>query len=292
MKNKISICEIARRLGISKSTVSKALGGKPGVDEETKKNILKYAGSVGYFSQMKEEYDVVALLPASYKGLCGEFQRMMKSAGLEAKCGIYSGEEEYIKALKSLVKLKPKIVALYPTDCRDAESLIKKLEDVWYFGDLLNTENTFYFGVNPKSEAERLARNFLESKCTAPVLISCQKSVIGARRSEIFLRILADNGIYHKGNIAIAESSVISVPFLARYISKYISDADSIYCGDGAAELVPKALKKLGKEEIKVFSYTDEENMKKAVCLLIEKAKIFIESGDYPMCKYNFIQNK
>lgn len=274
---------------ISKSTVSKALGNKPGVDGETKKTILKYARSEGYFSQTAQ-YDILLVLPARYKNLCALFQKMLNEAGLEAKCSVYFSEEEYLKILNDAVKNPPCVLALYPLHLPNGESLIKKIDDVWFVGDLLNIENTFYFGAHPEKDAKRLAETFIKSKKTAPIFVNSHKSVVNSRRSEIFARRLAEENIYNIANISLENEQMISAPVLARKLSRFCNNADSVYFGDEVCDLAEKALKKLGAEKMEVFSYNDEEVLKNAVALLIKNAKTFIENGDYPVCKYNFVK--
>ncbi len=48
MKEKVNIKEIARKLGVSASTVSRAVNDKPGVGTETRKKILKLIGEYNY----------------------------------------------------------------------------------------------------------------------------------------------------------------------------------------------------------------------------------------------------
>lgn len=287
MKSKISISEIARRMNFSKSTVSKALGDKPGVDEETKKNILKYAKSVGYFSSEPAK-DIVLMIPERYKAMCSVFQKMLKDSGLAAKCGIYSGHEEYIKILKDLAKKPPSLLVIMPAHADEEEKLLKKFKDIWFIGDLIQLENAFYFGINPISEGQALAEKFLLGDRQAPVFVHSYKSVINSRRSELFAKLIADKNIYNTANLMLDDASVLSVPFVARRLSKVIKNADSIYCGDEIYVQVKKALLKLDKTDVEVFYYADDEKLKRSMLLLVECAKKYLEDGDYPYCKYNF----
>lgn len=51
MANKITMQQIADRLGVSKFVVSKALSGKDGVSEATRERVLQAASQLGYFAQ-------------------------------------------------------------------------------------------------------------------------------------------------------------------------------------------------------------------------------------------------
>ena len=289
MKTKISISEIARRMNLSKSTVSKALGDKPGVDEETKKNILKYAKSVGFFTA-EQEKDIVLMIPERYKAMCSVFQKILNDSGLFAKCGIYSGACEYIKILKDMAKNPPSLLVVMPAHTEGEEKLLKKFKNIWFIGDMINLENAFYFGINPLSEGCALAQEFVLSGVRSPIFVHSCKSVINSKRTELFARLIAKEGIYNVANLMVDEASGLSVPYIARKLSRVIKNADSIYCGDEIYVQVKKALVKLGADDIKVFSYTDDEKLKSSVYLLTECAKKYLENGDYPPCKYNFTQ--
>lgn len=51
MTNKVTMDEIAKRVGVSKYAISKALSGKSGVSEQTRDKILQIANELGYFNQ-------------------------------------------------------------------------------------------------------------------------------------------------------------------------------------------------------------------------------------------------
>lgn len=48
LKNKVTMKDIANRLGVSSVTISKALNDKEGVSEELKEKIKKVANEMGY----------------------------------------------------------------------------------------------------------------------------------------------------------------------------------------------------------------------------------------------------
>ncbi|MFT4004860.1 MAG: helix-turn-helix domain-containing protein [Lacrimispora sp.] len=48
MKSQITMKDMARHFGVSLNTIHKAIAGKPGVSEETRKKILSYADANGY----------------------------------------------------------------------------------------------------------------------------------------------------------------------------------------------------------------------------------------------------
>lgn len=58
MKKKVTMKDIAEVLGVSVNAVSLALNGKPGVSEETRRNILRTANEIGYID-FSSRYDKI-----------------------------------------------------------------------------------------------------------------------------------------------------------------------------------------------------------------------------------------
>src|SRR5947209_11001202 len=48
VRGRITLAELARRAGVSKATVSRALNGKPDVDVQTRQRILNLVAATGY----------------------------------------------------------------------------------------------------------------------------------------------------------------------------------------------------------------------------------------------------
>ena len=219
MKIKPTISEIAENLSVSKATVSKALNNKPGLKQETKDKIINYAKLRGYTFPDIDKTDIVIMLPVRYKNLCSPVQKQCRSLQLSARCGVYSNENEYLNSIKGIYKTKPKDAAVYPISPLPEEE-IKKLSQkfsVWFIGDILKIENTFYFGTDPVSEAKKLSESFFNSGCTNPLFIHSRKSIINSTRTKKFAEILKTRNIYPSGQIF---CNNISPSMLARTIEK------------------------------------------------------------------------
>lgn len=87
----ITVADLARELGLSKSSVSCALNGKPGVSEQTRERVLAYAESLGWFpswsarSLSRAKADAVGVVLRREPGLIGtEPYYMRVIAGIES----------------------------------------------------------------------------------------------------------------------------------------------------------------------------------------------------------------
>lgn len=91
---KIKAAEIARQLGISKATVSLALNNKPGVSNETKKQILQYIDQVENGIAINNDHNIIKILCFSrhirvsyraevdlWSGVLAEFSQEAKKDG-------------------------------------------------------------------------------------------------------------------------------------------------------------------------------------------------------------------
>lgn len=288
MKNKPTISEIATKLSVSKSTVSKVLNNKPGISQETKAKIMEYANIRGYRFPDINKTDISILLPEIHKNLCAGIQKKCKQLNLNARCGIYRNEEEFFLAIKSLKKTKPKISAIYPIYSEEAvlEMMnFSRTNLVWFVGDLIKLENTFYFGENPKTEAKKLSDCFFESGCKRPLFIHSKDSVENTMKTKIFADYLAEKGIYPISQIFCKK---ISPPILARTIEmKTKMDFDCVYFGDDLGDFAEKALLKLSIPDVKIFKYK-RENFEISIEKMLNSAKEYIETKNFPKDKYNF----
>ncbi len=288
MKNKPTISEIAEKLCVSKSTVSKVLNNKPGIAKETRAKILEYASVRGYRFPDADKTDIVIIIPDIYKNLCSYIQKQCKNLNLVARCGVYKREEDFLLAIKGLKKVKPKIVAIYPMHTEKAPEELKRLMRwslVWFIGDFINLENTFYFGSNPISDATELGNCFLDSGCTRPLFIHSKNSIINTIKTRAFAKSLAEKGIYPVGQLFCKKNSP---SMLARTIEMRVrASFDSVYFGDDLADFAKVTLSKLSKEDVKIFKYETEE-FEIHILKMLDCAKEYIEKRNFPENKYNF----
>ncbi len=87
MKNKVTMRDIAKALGISPMTVSKALRNSPDISEQMRKKVFKTAKELGYTYQERKAYNVVCFMPEvfinKFDGFYGNlFSKLNKEAKL------------------------------------------------------------------------------------------------------------------------------------------------------------------------------------------------------------------
>ena len=100
----VSMREIGRQLGVSAVTVSKALGGKPGVSDAVREQIIVKAEELGYKYELttRSSKDVGILVPGHFFGqgnsfyasLCKKLVQELAEHNCYGVLSILSGEEE------------------------------------------------------------------------------------------------------------------------------------------------------------------------------------------------------
>ena len=290
MKREVKLSEISKKLGLSKSTVCKALNNKAGVDKNTKDTVIKCARKMGYLYENSDSEKVFVLLPLRCRELCKYFQDAFAKKGITAKCAVYLNDTDYMQNLLLIAKSSYDIVIVYPCAGQDVQVLkrIAKKSAVWFTGDVVNIENTFYFGLNPIKEAEMIAQKFLCSNKKRPVFIQHGSEAVSRKILGIFAGILKENGIKPAYMLNFDEKDLLSAPIMARKLGR-IDSFDSVYCNKKDLTYVGGALKKLGKGDLPVFCVDEIQNLKLASDLAAENAKKYIDCGEYPMCKYLFV---
>jgi len=105
--NKVGINEIAEALGISKSTVSRALNNHPKISEATKQKVLKQAHQLGYTPNIpdlisnKESRSVVLLLPHTKNIFFNEIIESVRAACELKQYSLFVCESNYDIAVEA-----------------------------------------------------------------------------------------------------------------------------------------------------------------------------------------------
>lgn len=290
MKKEINLSEISQKLNLSKSTISKALNNKGGVSGKTKQDIIDCARKLGYFYTHTDKANVNILIPARFKKYCTKIQNLFKKKNIVAKCGIYSTCEDYVSCLEALKKSDCNILILYPLNDVGMHILknIEKKCAVWFVYNLINLENTFYFGNNPKNTGVALANEFIGLNSKRPVFVLYETELTAKISTASFYDTLVLHKIFPVSVVNLTSKTMISDALIARTL-KNINDFDSIYCSAQLSGFIDGAIKKLGKQNVCVFTYNETEHLMSALEAAAENAERYLLYGDFPICKYNLI---
>lgn len=288
MKKEIKLSEISQKLNISKSTVSKALNNKGGVDPATKQEIINCARKFGYFYNHTDKTQVNILIPARFKNHCAYIQNIFKEKNLNAKCGIYTNYIDYLQTLNTLKKSDCDILLIYPCQNGDNQILktLTKKFAVWFICDVINIENTFYFGNNPKSSANLLINEFSKSNHTAPAFIVFEDEFIYKITTATILSALNKKYIRPACVINLNGKGIVSDAVIARRINT-VKNFDSVYCSAKIVGQTFGALKKLSKTDIPVFAFDETQILLNCIETAAKNAENYILNNTFPICKYN-----
>ena len=143
--NRVTVKDIASHLGIAQGTVSKALGGKPGISAELKQRVFAAAAELGYSANRlaqglaRKPLAIGVVLPGVWpeyyepveKGIHGELQRLRDykiAAEFIRMPGLHC-EEEMRRAVDGLITKKADAVLLCPvfnTSCGEYLARLKE----------------------------------------------------------------------------------------------------------------------------------------------------------------------
>lgn len=140
---KVTSTQIAKKLGVSRSTVSRALSGYPHVEEELRQKILALAGEMNYrpnqAAQSLAKGDNLLIGVVIYNRPMDYWEQVLQGVELaqrqlhdygvvvETVISDISKPEEQVEALNDLVARGAKAVAVAPSDPRTLAGTIDKL---------------------------------------------------------------------------------------------------------------------------------------------------------------------
>lgn len=171
--------EIARKLGVSRATVARALNGSENIKKETKEKILEYIKEIGYeknalgFSlAIKNEKKIVVFLVESInKSYSDEIERGIKAyykeikhykVNLEIKKVKISEVEKQILELKKVLKGNVDGVIIVPLDPLKAEEELLKKEKLKIVTIGNKIKKADYFIDSRYKESGRIVGNIFE----------------------------------------------------------------------------------------------------------------------------------
>ena len=273
--------DIARALGIAKSTVSKALSGAEDVGETTRKLVLEKAVELGYARMVRPGAPKLAVLIANMA-----FERP-EDFGYDVVTGLRKAAEPAGYCVE-VIALTPQLQAQYRYDefmllrgCRGALVLGLSLRDAWmrdfetcrtpavlYDNHVSGNPNVTHIGVD-NDEGMRMAVAHLHALGHARIgfLSACRGSFVYQERYRAFFRALRGQGLDSRRALAgrAEDTSGCLHTHLPRLLSlgctavvcshDMLAHSVLIHCAEHGVA-VPGALSIVGFDDIPLCRYT------------------------------------
>lgn len=241
----MTLDEMARELGVSKSTVSRALSGKGRIGEETRKRIMEFAKSQEV-SVVKDKTEVGTtrnlglVLPADvYLNGGPYFQECIlgiceTAAFMDYDVLIASGTASDVSGIRTLVE-KQKVDGIILTRSVEDDKAIQYLTDVGFpvgLTGICNNDKVIQVDTDNESAAENLT-SFLISRGYRKFALIIDKMEYNVNKSRYkgFCNALINNGLHPEKQVVV--SSSLNAELMDSVVDNLISQkVECIICGD------------------------------------------------------------
>jgi len=230
--------EIAQKLGVAKSTVSRAARHCSGVDAETRRAVLQYTGffdeSKGDGAQKCHIYTILPDLPGYF---WGRLYHSIVDAVLDVddrlgwydqsvKQNMYNSLADtdiVLRYLEEAEKLQPSvlIIAAHVTpEIREKLNALKEKTIIFFVTELDSMPHTFYFGADPYQDGFRMGQHYCEHYADrSPVIVSNREINSIRLRTEGFLDALRGADSERFGTVPVYDFSTDGIFFDKRRLA-------------------------------------------------------------------------
>lgn len=272
MDKRITIIDISKKLGVSTTTVTKALNGKPKVSEEVRKLIIKTADEMGYLPNKtakalsRNELRIGIIFPnepvefysSIKKGLEKGIKDLMdfKVTGIFQTVSVLNSVDEMKKALTELHKRKVDGIILSPGfDFTEYKDLVERIVAdgipvLYLVNDMFNVKGIGCVRMDGKV-AGRMAAQFLSfclGKQKNVAVLACNKEILIQKECiDGFIDEARKNELNIKGIYETQDDKKIAY-YLTEKIIKEIPDLKGIYVSSFNSVAVCNCLEDYGKD--------------------------------------------
>ncbi len=251
----ISVREIARQLGVSTSTVSRALNYRDGVTAQTAEAIRRAAREMGYDAPPKAPPFCGVVLPYKpqyfwgimCRSLCEALQRN-RVPYQTAMYPIISSQDlqSFFSALDTVVNMSPRVLVVSAPNCARAKERLREISariPIFLLSEDLGDGNFYYFGNDAQQDSITLAEAFQTAFPHKKRMLVIDREQY-ALQTVSFLSACPHVQIVHR--LDLPDWHYSSSAILARRIVQEVTQSfDCVYCGTGALPKVCLALDKL-----------------------------------------------
>ncbi len=317
--DKITMADLANKLNVSKTTVSKALNNCPGISPKTKHMIIEAASGCGYISKQtkRAECRVSVVLPSSPDYFWGSLRKKIDSCSKETNIKwsnyVYPDLFDGFGALHCINQALSEDISVLILAVPDLPEIRKKLEEVAndiliiLVEEFIDIKNVFYVGENSFSQGYFIGERYIKAypDSTRFALLHSTDFYTEKKRIEGFMAALND---YNKEMILdiIGNSETKSK---SAHIARQLADLkvlpDCIFCPSGDILYAAGSVKKLNNNihciGFDLHTKTDS-NIKYITDLFLqdidsyaqkawEYTEKFLNYSTFPECKKTYIAN-
>ncbi len=278
MKKEVTIYDIARKLEISASTVSRALNNQEGINAKTAQKIKKTAQKMGYRPNAfaanirnKKTNTIGVLVPRLNSHFISTaisgIEKIISEAGYRLL--ISQSNEDYKREAANANSLYESRIdglivslAAVTTKFSHFSQFLKKGIPVVFFDRICCELNTHRIIIDNQKSAYIAVKHLIETGCKNIVHITGnQQSCIYKERKQGYIKALEENGLrYSSENIIPASLTIENGISLAKDIIRL--NADGVFCSNDASAIgCISGLKKAGikiPEQIAVAGFNNE----------------------------------
>ena len=202
--------EIAQKLGVAKSTVSRAARHCSGVDAETRRAVLQHIGvSDESGADGKKQCHIYTILPDLPVYFWGRLYAGIEDAVVNdnvlqlrwrdksIKLNVYNSladSDIVLRYLEEAERLNPAIIIIaahVTSEIREKLNRLKEKSIVFFVTEMESMPRTFYFGADPYGDGFRMGQLFCENYSDrSPVVVSNREINTIRLRAEGFLDAL------------------------------------------------------------------------------------------------------
>ena len=241
----MTINEIARELGVSKSTVSRALSGKGRIGKETVEMVQNFVNNYNRVSEEKEilkssTFNIGVVLPADIYYGCGTYFQSCLLGICEAASMfgynvlLTTGKQHDISELKLLVENK-RVDGIILTRSFEDDKALKYLTDMNFPTAITGTcqyDNVIQVDTDNEEAAEKMTSMLIGRKYRKfALLVKDMNYIADKKRHDGYCKALYKNGIPKQNQLFYNGS--VKMEFLDSILGNLIAEkVECIICGD------------------------------------------------------------
>ena len=276
-KKKVTVKDIAARMGISLSTVNKALTGKPGISEKRRAEVIAVANEMGYVvnhvaqSLSRKPIRLGIIIPSLWQqyyfaveeGMRLELEKLVHS-NVAGEVRYVSDPDETRKAFEYFFDEGVDAIVYSPSLLMLDESLCEYINNsglpvFLVGGDCEGIDNVSTVNINTEMSGHMAAELFslcVPRDTAAAVFIGSKRMGVHAQKAEAFVRRASELG-YTDVRVYETNEGTLSSIAMANELFSTAERVGAIYIATGTASPILEYVSRVEKDRRPVIVTTD-----------------------------------